>query len=170
MNGFGEFELITRKDIADEILKKYKSDKKEDIKKTYVIDKITESTFNTLIIFKPRANSIDPNEIFNLALFIGNIISIVPPIIAEKMEMALGNYNEKLPYEHVDRPQHYNNYNIEVIDMMVQIWGKEATSVFCEMNAFKYRMRMGTKPENAIEQDLKKEGWYLNKAKTIKQQ
>lgn len=45
--------------------------------------------------------------------------------------------------------------------------GKAATATFCEMNAFKYRMRMGAKPENSIEQDLKKEFWYLNKAKEL---
>ena len=70
-------------------------------------------------------------------------------------------------YEHVNHPKHYNNYSKEVIDMMIDIWGVEKTIAFCEMNAFKYRMRMGTKPENSIEQDLKKEKWYLDKAKEL---
>jgi hypothetical protein len=69
-------------------------------------------------------------------------------------------------YDHIN-PDHYRNYPIEVIDMMSAIWGKSATATFCEMNAFKYRMRMGAKPENSIEQDLKKELWYLNKAKEL---
>jgi hypothetical protein len=69
-------------------------------------------------------------------------------------------------YNHIN-PDHYRNYPIEVIDMMSAIWGKAATATFCEMNAFKYRMRMGTKPDNSIEQDLKKESWYLNKAKEL---
>lgn len=67
-------------------------------------------------------------------------------------------------YENVNHPQHYNNYSKEVIDMMVDIFGKENTIKFCEMNAFKYRMRMGNKPGNDINQDLEKEQWYLNKA------
>ncbi len=71
-------------------------------------------------------------------------------------------------YEHVEHPSHYTNYPCEVIDMMVAIWGKEKVADFCEINAFKYRMRMGTKPDNAIEQDLKKEQWYLNKAKELR--
>jgi hypothetical protein len=71
-------------------------------------------------------------------------------------------------YEHVNHPNHYNNYDIEVIDMMERIWGPEKTAVFCELNAFKYRMRMGTKPDNNIEQDIKKENWYLNKMKELK--
>lgn len=71
-------------------------------------------------------------------------------------------------YESVNHPKHYNNYDVEVIDMMERIWGVENTINFCEMNAFKYRMRMGTKPEQSIEQDLKKEKWYLDKAKELK--
>ena len=71
-------------------------------------------------------------------------------------------------YEHVNSPSHYNSYQTEVIDMMVRIWGKEKVADFCEINAFKYRMRMGTKPDNSIEQDLKKEQWYLNKAKELR--
>ena len=74
----------------------------------------------------------------------------------------------KSNYEHVEHPNHYNTYPMETIDMMVAIWGKEKVADFCEINAFKYRMRMGTKPDNAIEQDLKKEQWYLNKAKELR--
>lgn len=79
--------------------------------------------------------------------------------------------NDKSPlssYENVNHPQHYNNYSKEVIDMMVDVFGKENTALFCEMNAFKYRMRMGTKPNNDIIQDLEKEQWYLNKAKELR--
>ena len=72
-------------------------------------------------------------------------------------------------YEHVNHPSHYNNYNIEVIDMMEKIWGTKNLINFCLMNAFKYRMRMGTKPDNSIQQDLQKEQWYLNKAKQLKE-
>lgn len=65
-------------------------------------------------------------------------------------------------YEMVNHPKHYNRYSKEVIRMMVGIWGYDAVISFCELNAFKYRMRMGTKPKNSIEQDLEKENWYLN--------
>jgi hypothetical protein len=74
----------------------------------------------------------------------------------------------KEDYDQIN-PQHYKNYSVEVIDMMIAIYGKEATALFCEMNAFKYRMRMGTKPDNSIEQDLKKERWYLTKAVEIRE-
>lgn len=65
--------------------------------------------------------------------------------------------------EMVNHPKHYNSYDKEVIDMMIDIWGPEETATFCKLNAFKYRMRMGTKPNNPFEQDLKKEQWYINK-------
>jgi hypothetical protein len=71
-------------------------------------------------------------------------------------------------YEHVEHPAHYNTYPMETIDMMLAIWGKEKVADWCEITAFKYRMRMGTKPNNSIEQDLKKEQWYLNKAKELR--
>ena len=71
-------------------------------------------------------------------------------------------------YEMVNHPSHYNNYDIEAIDMMARIWGPEATAQFCIMTAFKYRMRMGTKPDNPIQQDIEKEKWYLNKANQLK--
>lgn len=67
--------------------------------------------------------------------------------------------------EAVEHPKHYNSYPIEVIDMMLSIWGKENTINFCLMNAFKYRMRLGLKDN--IEQDLAKEQWYLNKANEL---
>ena len=70
-------------------------------------------------------------------------------------------------YEMVNHPKHYNRYTKEVIRMMVDIWGYADTIKFCEMNAFKYRMRMGTKPDNDITRDLKKEEWYLNMKETL---
>lgn len=71
-------------------------------------------------------------------------------------------------YEQVNHPNHYNQYSIEVIDMMIAIFGEEKTADWCEMTAYKYRMRMGTKPDNSIDQDLAKEKWYLNKAKELR--
>ena len=70
--------------------------------------------------------------------------------------------------EQVNHPSHYNNYSVEVIDMMRDIWGPEATALWCEMTAFKYRMRMGTKEGNPIEQDFAKEQFYLNKMRELK--
>jgi len=66
-------------------------------------------------------------------------------------------------YEYVDHPNHYNNYGMEVIDMMEKIWGTKMVAVWCLLTSYKYRMRMGTKPNEPIQRDLEKEQWYLNK-------
>ena len=69
----------------------------------------------------------------------------------------------------VNHPEHYTAYPVEVIDMMVAIWGKEKVATYCEINAFKYRMRVGRKNTgNTTLQDFKKEEWYLNKAKELR--
>lgn len=67
--------------------------------------------------------------------------------------------------DNVNHPSHYNQYPIEIIDMMVAVFGKEATFHFCLLNAFKYRMRAGNKQN--LEEDLSKETWYLDKAKEL---
>lgn len=69
--------------------------------------------------------------------------------------------------EQVNHPAHYNQYRIEVIDMMLSIWSPYKVIDFCYMNAFKYRMRLGLKDD--IEQDLKKEAWYLQKAHDLEE-
>ena len=74
-------------------------------------------------------------------------------------------YKEKEEKEMVNHPSHYNQYPKETIDMMVDIFGKDAVRKWCVMTAFKYRMRMGLKDD--IEQDFNKEQWYLNKAKEL---
>ena len=74
-------------------------------------------------------------------------------------------YKEKEETEMVNHPSHYNQYPKETIDMMVDIFGKDAVRQWCVMTAFKYRMRMGLKDD--IKQDFDKEQWYLNKAKEL---
>jgi len=71
--------------------------------------------------------------------------------------------------EQVNHPSHYNQYPVEVIDMMLNIWGYKSTIDFCIMNAFKYRMRIGLKglSLSLIQQDLDKEAWYLAKVKEL---
>jgi hypothetical protein len=69
-------------------------------------------------------------------------------------------------YDYVN-PSHYQGFRKEVIDMMVDIWGVDAVSKHCEMCAFKYRMRLGLKPEQPVERDLAKAIWYENKARDL---
>jgi hypothetical protein len=65
----------------------------------------------------------------------------------------------------VNHPTHYNQQSIEVIDMMLAIYGREAVINFCLLNAFKYRMRAGYKGD--IAQDIQKALWYERKAKEL---
>jgi hypothetical protein len=65
----------------------------------------------------------------------------------------------------VNHPPHYNQQSIEVIDMMLAIYGREAVINFCLLNAFKYRMRAGHKDD--ISQDIQKALWYERKAKEL---
>lgn len=58
-------------------------------------------------------------------------------------------------------PSHYKQYPIEVIEMMVSVFGEKRVADYCLITAFKYRMRLGHKDE--IKQELGKEEWYLNK-------
>ena len=72
-------------------------------------------------------------------------------------------------YEMVEHPAH-NKYDVEVIEMMTRIWGTKAVAIWCKLTAFKYRMRLGEKPDNSIEQDLKKEKFYLDYALRLEQE
>lgn len=99
--------------------------------------------------------------------------------LAEDVRKALddGSHNNKPSYEMVNHPKHYNNYDVEVVDMMEKIWGTKATMDWCKMTAYKYRMRMGTKPgenetpeamKTKLLEDFNKEQWYLKKAEELK--
>ena len=70
-------------------------------------------------------------------------------------------------YDYVN-PSHYQQSSIEVIDMMESIWGIDKLISYCEMNSFKYRMRLGLKPNQSIERDLEKARWYENKAMELR--
>ena len=65
----------------------------------------------------------------------------------------------------VNHPTYFNQHPIEVIDMMLAIYGKDAVINFCLLNAFKYRMRAGHKDD--ITQDIQKALWYERKAKEL---
>lgn len=91
----------------------------------------------------------------------------------ERIEEATRNIqNLSIPltehYEEVNHPDHYNVYDVEVVEMMERIFGIEETMSWCKLNAFKYRMRAGEKPTSTVEKDLKKEKWCLNKYRELK--
>jgi hypothetical protein len=61
------------------------------------------------------------------------------------------------------KPKHYKSEGKETWEMMIDIWGEEAFINFCELSAFKYRMRAGKKPGQPIMQELEKAIWYEEK-------
>lgn len=79
-------------------------------------------------------------------------------------------YFIKLPKnkkEMVNHPSHYKNNKYECIDVMLDIFGKNKTAAFCELNAFKYLWRANNKGTDI--QDKKKAEWYINKYIELKE-
>lgn len=60
----------------------------------------------------------------------------------------------------VNHPDHYKNGKYECIEVMVEIFGVEATQIFCQLNAFKYLWRCDHKKKKV--EDIKKAHWYLS--------
>lgn len=74
----------------------------------------------------------------------------------------------KKQYDKHGNAAHYDD-RINVLTKMELIWGTYNVMTFCELTEFKYRMRMGKKPGQPIEQELKKANWYAAAAKTLKE-
>lgn len=71
----------------------------------------------------------------------------------------------KPSYDPVNHPYHYTADNIECIDAMEHIFGRDAVIHFCMCNVFKYLWRR--KYKDSEEQDTAKAIWYFNKAKEL---
>ncbi len=71
-------------------------------------------------------------------------------------------------YDYVN-PNHYKSSGKETFEMMIDIWGKNAFIQHCEMSAFKYRMRIGAKPNQPTDRELQKIKWYEKKAKELRE-
>lgn len=97
----------------------------------------------------------------------GEFVISIPQDYETTME-EVNNTECNTHYEEVNHPDHYNVYDVEVVEMMERIFGIEETMSWCKLNAFKYRMRAGEKPTSTVEKDLKKEKWCLNKYKELK--
>ena len=65
-----------------------------------------------------------------------------------------------LPKDEINHPNRYAGGKFECIDIMLDVFGKEAVKHFCLLNAFKYIWRQEKK---GGVQDTKKAVWYLNK-------
>lgn len=65
----------------------------------------------------------------------------------------------------VQEPPHYRQGRTEVFEQMLKLFGKEAVMNYCEINAFKYRMRAGYKGN--VQEDISKAKWYEEKLKEL---
>lgn len=61
-------------------------------------------------------------------------------------------------YDSTGSASHYDQDRINTIRMIEAVWGTLATRNFCEITAFKYRMRIGRKDDPVLE--LVKMKWY----------
>lgn len=73
------------------------------------------------------------------------------------------------PYEYANHPAHYNKPGQkECIEVMREIWGDDVIAQWCEITAFKYEYRMGSKPGEDIDREKAKIRWYKDKAKELR--
>ena len=81
-----------------------------------------------------------------------------------------GKPTKLLNFEKPDNinPEHYKKLPKETIEIMVDIWGAEAVAIHCQMSAFKYRMRLGHKEGQALEDEVGKIKWYEDKARELR--
>ena len=64
------------------------------------------------------------------------------------------------PKDEINHPDRYAGGKFECIEVMADVFGKEAVKDFCLLNAFKYIWRQEKK--GGVE-DVKKAVWFLNK-------
>jgi hypothetical protein len=116
-------------------------------------DKLTSKSFNLTI---NQCNDLIDKTYLNYLSIIGN----------DKFEYGNSENNKILPMSPIN-PEHYRTGSIEVIDMMILCFGKDNVKTFCEINAFKYRMRAGKKENSSIMEDINKAIWFESLWRTL---
>lgn len=70
-------------------------------------------------------------------------------------------------YDYIN-PQHYvQDDGKQTWERMIDDFGLEETAIFCKLNAYKYKDRMGKKPNEDVEREMKKIQWYEDKAEEL---
>lgn len=69
-------------------------------------------------------------------------------------------------YDEKGNARHYEA-RINPLIQIERVWGTYEAMIFCEITAFKYRTRMGKKPGQSLDQELKKANWYEERAKEL---
>lgn len=70
--------------------------------------------------------------------------------------------------EMINHPSHYKVGDLECIDVMLTLFGKEEVAAFCKCNAFKYMWRSGKKDPQKELEDYRKAEWYLSYMNKLK--
>ncbi len=81
-----------------------------------------------------------------------------PEVIERNYEMVFGNEENAPAEDPVNRPAHYTDGKIEVIDYI-----EDKKLGFCLGNAVKYISRAGKKDPSKEIEDLKKAKWYIER-------
>lgn len=125
------------------------------------IEKIKESikALNSFIILSMEGSSQKQLALANLNTIDKEIAELEK--IQNYIKASATSTKEDLQKEMVNHPSHYKNGNIECIEAMIDVFGKDKVAAFCELNAFKYQWRANNKGTDI--QDKKKAIWYLNK-------
>lgn len=130
--------------------------------------KNTIHSLTNIIKSKKESNTLLSKEDINIDFF----SSYVEKLEKEVSELEkIYNYNnshepiskpkEALQKDNVNHPSHYQGSKYECIDVMLDVFGKEKVSAFCELNAFKYQWRANSKGTDI--QDKLKAIWYNQK-------
>lgn len=135
------------------------------------MEKIKELTDTTYNLVEETYNVLCTRG-YNLKKRLYSILKLVKQLQSEVLEeekrQNLNNTFFKFSKEMVSHPDHYKGAKYECIDIMLDVFGKEKTLAFCELNAFKYLWRSDAKGTDI--QDKQKAVWYLNKYNELKQE
>lgn len=125
------------------------------------LERIKESlkALNSFIILSMEGSSQKQLALANLNTIDKEIAELEK--IQNYIKASATSTKEDLQKEMVNHPSHYKNGNIECIEAMIDVFGKDKVAAFCELNAFKYQWRANNKGTDI--QDKKKAIWYLNK-------
>lgn len=142
----------------------------------HVLEDLTVAIRELINTIVGRVNDdVLPFAMTRLVRLISEEVAEVPyPARTEKVDF-LGAYSmddipdvlegKEVTQDMVNHPSHYLKGEMETIDEMVTIFGIEKVIVFCQLNAYKYKVRAPYKGKQ--DEDLRKADWYLLAAEAL---
>lgn len=71
------------------------------------------------------------------------------------------------PYDQKGNADHYKQTRLDAFTLLERTFGTEALMTYCEITALTYRIRMGYKEGQPLEQEVTKAKWYETQAKYL---